>query len=124
MSVQDRDSRLIALVLLALTALLVLPLLTMRLGMMGGGMMSGAMWGSSSTASGWTWVVGLLFPVLLLGMIVALGYLVFRVATSEDHGEDAAMAKLREAYAQGDLSDEEYERRRERLQESDPRTRN
>jgi putative membrane protein len=56
-----------------------------------------------------------LLPVLLAaGGLLAL--LVVALARGlGDGGEDEALAELRRAYARGDLSDEEYERRRERL---------
>lgn len=52
------------------------------------------------------WVVGLL---ILLGA----GYLLYRAMS--DAPSDPALEELRRAYARGELSDEEYERRRERL---------
>lgn len=53
------------------------------------------------------WVVGLL-------LLVGVGYLLYRAASNSNH--DPALEELRRAYARGDLSDEEFEERRQRLQ--------
>jgi putative membrane protein len=70
----------------------------------GGTGMSGAGFGGG----GW-WLV-LLVALLVVGVVVAALYL-----TSREGGEDGALTVLRERYAAGDLDDEEFERRRERL---------
>jgi putative membrane protein len=56
---------------------------------------------------GW-WLV-LLFALLVLVAVAAAAYLATRT------GGDGALAVLRERYAAGDLDEEEFERRRERL---------
>ena len=114
MTTTEWDGRIVGLVVLVLGALLVLPLLTMGSGMMGGGMWGGGMWGD--TVPGWLWLVGLLVQLGVLVAIVALGYYVVRAITGDD-GTDPAVAELRAAYARGDLTDEEYERRLDRLRE-------
>lgn len=103
------DRRLVAAVLLALGALLVVPLL------FGGGMMAGGgMWGRGAPAvPGWMVLLGTLSQVLVVVVLAGAGYLLYRAVT--DGGGDSALEELRSAYARGDLSDEEYERRRERL---------
>lgn len=104
------DRRLVAAVLLALGALLVLPLL------FGGGMMAGGMWGHGGTAApGWMVLVGTLSRVLVVVVLAGAGYLLYRAVTG-DGGSDSALEELRRAYARGELTDEEYDRRRERLQ--------
>ena len=114
------DTRTVVLLLVA--ALILWPLLTMGLGggMMGGGMMGGGMWGghmwNDGGVSGWWLLVGLVGRVLTLLVVVGVGYLVYRALTESGNGADEAMDELRLAYARGDLSDEEYERRRERLE--------
>ncbi|WP_245180549.1 SHOCT domain-containing protein [Haloarcula amylovorans] len=130
MTATQRDSRLVALVLLALGVLVVLPALLMGFGMLGGGMMwgsgmgggsgmwGGGMWGGSGTAPGWIWLVGLLAQLLFLAAIVGAGYLLYRALVGGEE-RDPALSELRQAYARGDLSDEEYERRRERLREEE-----
>ncbi|MFD1599151.1 SHOCT domain-containing protein [Halobellus rarus] len=100
---------------------------------MGGGAMGSGMWGGTTGgmwgpmhdgwmgrgtaggAGGW-WVVALLWRLLLVAALVAGGYLLYRAA-SGDERSDSAIDELRSAYARGDLSEEEYDRRRERLEE-------
>lgn len=85
-------------ILLAVAVIVLLPLLAGG-GMMGGvGMVGGGMF---------------LWPILLIGLIVVL------VLGLGDHAEtgdtDQAMTVLRERYARGELSEEEFEERRRRL---------
>ncbi|WP_157969573.1 SHOCT domain-containing protein [Haloplanus rubicundus] len=63
---------------------------------------------------GW-WLV-LLFALLVVGVVAAAFYLQSR-ETGRDGGktEDGALAVLRERYAAGDVDQEEFERRRDRL---------
>jgi putative membrane protein len=110
-------------VVLLLGALLVLPFLTMGLwggGTMGGPTMGGHMWGGGMWDGGAapTWVVlaGLLFRLLTLVVLVGAGYVAYRALSGRGDDGDAAIAELRMAYARGDLTDEEYERRRETLE--------
>lgn len=110
------------LVLLLLAAVILLPFLTMGMGFggtmggpMGGPMMGGGMW-DGGTAPGWWLLVGLLGRVLTLLVVVGVGYLIYRALTESGGDADEAMAELRLAYARGDLSDEEYERRRQMLE--------
>jgi len=113
----ERDGRLVGLAIAVLGALLLLPALTMGLGAMGGGgMWAGGMQGPTG-APGWVWLVGLLLQAGVLVAVVALGYSLLQ-APAGDGGTDPAVAELREAYARGDLTDEEYERRLDRLRET------
>ena len=57
----------------------------------------------------WLWLV---LPLLIL---VAIGYGSYRLLGGGPDG-DAAIEELRLAYARGDLTDEEYETRRQRLE--------
>ncbi|WP_276258586.1 SHOCT domain-containing protein [Haloglomus litoreum] len=109
--------------LIALGAILLLPVLGMAfmmpmMGMWGGGwshMADTGMWGAGGGS--WVWVVMWLVPLVVLG---GLGYLLYRgLAGTVDESADPALEELRLAYARGDLSDEEFERRRERLGESE-----
>jgi len=98
--------------LLILGAILLLPLLTMGLGF--GGMMGyGGMMGQYGTG-GWWPLVGLLVPLLVLLVLVGGGYLLIR--RMGETGQDPSMEELRMAYARGDLTDEEFETRREKLE--------
>jgi putative membrane protein len=116
MSTAINDNRLVVLVLAALGALLLVPLLFMGSGTMGYGMMSGTwgghMWGSSGM-SGSAVLLAALLRVAFVALLVAGGYLLYRSMTRD--GGDDALEELRSAYARGDLDDEEFERRRERL---------
>lgn len=105
--------------LIVLGAILLFPLLGMTMmGMWGGGwshMADTGMWGAGGGA--WVWVVMWLVPLVVLG---GLGYLLYRgLAGTTDESADPAIEELRRAYARGDLSDEEFERRRQRLAESE-----
>jgi putative membrane protein len=95
----------------------------MTSGMWGGGM-TGGMWGpmhdgwmggGTTGGSVWWWAFALLWRLALLGVLVVVGYLLYRAAAGER--TDPAVRELRSAYARGDISEEEYERRRERLEE-------
>lgn len=55
--------------------------------------------------------------VLWLVILVVVVTLVYRRVEGEEREPDAALEELRVAYARGDLDDEEFERRRERLRE-------
>lgn len=103
-------------VILTVIALIVLlPLVLMVLawpmmGMWGGG----HMWGwDGQTVSVWAMLLMWLVP---LAVILAIGYLLYRgLIASGDQSSDAALEELRLAYARGDLTDEEFEARQERL---------
>jgi putative membrane protein len=105
-------------VLVALGVLVLFPALFMGVGMMGiGGMMGGHMWGGGG-ATGWFPLLGLVMQLLFLFVVVVGAYLVYRaVAGDGEAGDtDPAIEELRSAYARGELSDEEYENRREALE--------
>ncbi|MFC7021268.1 MULTISPECIES: SHOCT domain-containing protein [Haloarcula] len=102
-------------ILLILGAIIVLPLLTMGMGF--GGMMGyGGMMGQYGGAGGWWPFVGMLVPLTLLLILLGGGYLVVQRGTDSQITQDPAMEELRTAYARGELSDEEFEDRRRRLQ--------
>ncbi|MEF8841212.1 MAG: SHOCT domain-containing protein [Haloarculaceae archaeon] len=104
--------------LVVLVALLVLPVLVMGLGF--GGMMGyGWMMGGATGGSGWWPFVGMLVPLVLLLVLVAVGYLVVRRLLEDTRNRDPPMEELRTAYARGDLTDEEFETRRRKLEEAE-----
>lgn len=84
-------------------------------GMMGGGY-NGMMGGSGGWGMGGSgfWALGILWPLLLIGLAVGIGYVL--VTRTDRSGQDQALAVLRERYARGELSDEEFASRREALQ--------
>ena len=119
MATDTADRRLITLVLTLVAVLVIVPVFGMGFGMMGGGPMHGTwahgMWGDGGTGPGWWLLAALVFRVLFLAAIVGGGYLLFRAVTG-DGDRDRAMEELRLAYARGDLTDEEYESRRQALE--------
>jgi putative membrane protein len=119
-------TRLITIVLIIVGAFVVFPMFFMSFwpmmgGMMGGGMWGGGMWGNGTT-SGWMFVVGIVMQLLFLAALVAGGYLVYRAVADSERDSDPAIEELRLAYARGELTDDEYEQRREAL-ERDPESR-
>ena len=79
-------------------------------GSYGGGMMGGGGWGLFGGTMG---LLGVLWMVLLLAVPA---YLVYALLVRDgDDGADRPLTVLRERYARGELSDEEFEQRRERL---------
>lgn len=72
-------------------------------------------WGHiSAEAGGWGGMVLTAIPLLVL---VGLGYVLYVAASNGDSPQtDSALEELQAAYARGDLSDEQFERRRDRLQ--------
>lgn len=116
----NTDRQLAWVVLAIVVALINIPAFAMGFGMMGVGSMMGGTWGDhmwgSSEASGWMVAIGVGMQLLFLAIVVGGVYLGYRALTTQDESVDPALEELRSAYARGDLSDEEYERRRERLE--------
>jgi putative membrane protein len=127
MATERTTDHLVWIVLAALAVLLVLPILLMTVGMMGfgmmgmpmmgGGMWGGGMWGSGTGAPGWAYFLGPLVQLLFLAVLVGGGYVVYRRVVATTETTDPALEELRLAYARGELSDEEFEDRRRRLEE-------
>ncbi|QLG63921.1 SHOCT domain-containing protein [Halorarum salinum] len=111
---------LVTIVLLILAVFVVLPFFFMGFGMMGFGPMMGGMWGGGmwggGTATGTMLLLGVVMPLLFLAVLVFVGYLVYRAVSGSDGPADRAQEELRLAYARGELTDEEYEHRREALE--------
>jgi putative membrane protein len=112
---------LLRIIVIVIGGILLLPLLMMLFMMPMMGMM-GWWWtgGGPSAGVGFSpmWGIGmmLLFLVVLLG----IGYFLYRAVTRGVlSGNDSALEELRIAYARGDLSQEEFEQRREDLQRSE-----
>ncbi|MCQ4334219.1 SHOCT domain-containing protein [Natronomonas sp. F2-12] len=97
-------------VIVLLPALLMAVMMPM-MGMWGWGHMDGGMWGTTGGTGMW---LGMWLVVLLV--IGGIGYFAYTgVRNSAAAGADPAIEELRASYARGDLSDEEFEQRRERL---------
>ncbi|MFD1514384.1 SHOCT domain-containing protein [Halomarina rubra] len=103
------------LLLLLLVAVLGLPMLWMTLMGAGGMMGYGGMMYGNSVGSGW-WIVGVALQFLFLLLVLGGSYFVVRRLFGQTESEDSALEELRRAYARGDLSDEEYETRKDRLE--------
>lgn len=100
---ERNGSSLTWIVVLVLGVLVVVPLLTMGGGMMGGagfGMLGGGMF---------------LGPLLLIGLVILIVYGLPN--GSERQSDNEALETLRERYARGEIDDEEFEKRRQLLEE-------
>lgn len=106
-------------VLLVLLALLLFPVLmaVVVMPMMGAAGWS-HMWGNGMWGGIGVWFAVMMVVSLLV--VAGIGYVIYRglVATTGQH-TDSAMEELRRAYARGDISDEEFDRRREKLRENE-----
>ncbi|WP_435102614.1 SHOCT domain-containing protein [Halarchaeum sp. P4] len=110
----DRD--LFRLVILVVGVIVLAPLLMMvfmmpMMGMMGWWWSDGMMGGMSSF---WGLVMMLFWLVILAG----IGYVLYRAVAGSDRAAgrvDPALEELRLAYARGELTQEEFEERREQL---------
>jgi putative membrane protein len=83
-------------------------------GSYGGGMMGGG-WGGMGGLGGFGMLGGgmFLWPLLLVGLILLIVYGTNRQESASE--PDKALAELRERYARGELSEEEFENRRSSL---------
>ena len=106
-------------ILLIVAVIVLLPILLMfmmpTMGVMGGGM--GGMWGTGTAMSPiWSFAMMLLFLLVLVG----IGYALYRAFTSERVApSDPALEEIRVAYARGELTQEEFEQRRDDLERTD-----
>ena len=109
------DDSLLRIIIVVVAVLLLFPLLMMgtfpMMGMMGG-------WGGTGSGMGFSPLWGLGMMLLLLVVVVGIGYFLFQSLTEGAlSSNDRALEELRVAYARGDLSKEEFEERRELLEE-------
>lgn len=81
---------------------------------------SGHMWDSGMwnwAGAPWMWLVMWIVPLVIF---LGRGHLLYRVFNPPNSNDtDAALEELRLTYARGDLSEEEFEQRRERLDRSE-----
>lgn len=112
------DDSLLRTIVLVIATILLLPVIVMIVvmpiaGPWGVGHMGdGSAW--NGTGATWMWLLVSVVPALVL---LGVGSLLYRAThRSGTRRSDAAVEALRTAYARGELSDEEFEERRERLQ--------
>ena len=104
---------LLVLALVMLVPLVGMVAMTPIIGLWGGEhMWNGGMRNGAGTP--WLWLV---MWLAVLAVVAGGGYLLYRaVGRSEGESADPALEELRLAYARGELTDEEFEQRRERLE--------
>ena len=115
----DQGRTLLRVLLIIVALVLLAPLLMMVFMMPMMGMMGGGAGGVPNTGAGMSplWSIGmmLLFLLVLLG----IGYLIYRAFSRRSlSSNDPALEELRLTYARGELSQEEFEQRREVLRQS------
>lgn len=120
MSTESTADRTLRVVLLVLAVLVLLPMLLMVVAMPMMGMM-GWWWDGGTARFSPLWGIGMMLVWLVV--FVGIGYLLYRglVAggSSATGSTDPALEELRLAYARGDLSEEEFETRREKLRRNE-----
>lgn len=115
MATTTTDRRLVTIVLVALAVLLLLPFGLMGVGMFGMGPTMGGMWGGG-TLPGWYPLLAAAIQLLFLVGLAGALYLAVRLLAQSGDDTDEALDALRTAYARGDLTDEEYEHRKDVLE--------
>lgn len=114
-----KNSRTWLRVLLIIIALLLLLPFFMMVFMMPMMSMMGWWWGGggpgSSVVASPLWGIGMMLLFLLI--LIGIGYGLYRAVTRGSYGgDDQAVEELRLAYARGEISQEEFEQRREDLE--------
>lgn len=125
MASSNLDRRLVILGLILLGLLIVVPMLGVGLmgpahmggGMWGGGMWGDGMWGSGGAIPVWAFLFAVVSQLAFLGLLAIGAYLLYRAVTGTR--SDPALEELRLAYARGELTDEEFEQRRDALERED-----
>lgn len=105
----SQDS-LLRVLLVVLAVLILLPVVTMGMAMPMMGM-----WFGGGPGMGFSSITSLVVWLLVLALLVGLGFLLYRSLSGGITSGDPALEELRIAYARGEVSEEEYETRRERL---------
>jgi putative membrane protein len=114
MTAADRPD--VATILLVVLGVFVLfPLLSMGLGYSGMTSHAGMMGDYGTYGMSPVW--GLVMMVVWLVVIVGGAYLLYRLVATDQRAEsDKALEELRVEYARGNVTEEEFEQRREKLQ--------
>ncbi|WP_336021686.1 SHOCT domain-containing protein [Halobellus salinisoli] len=115
MSSQHHGDPLLRVVLVVLAIIVLFPLLMMVFAMPMMGMMGWWWGGGFGMGISPIWGIGMM--LLFLIVLLAIGYFLYRGLVSGQFADgDRALDELRTAYARGDITDEEFERRQQRLQ--------
>lgn len=114
------DTRLITVLLVIIGALVFFPIIFMSFGMLGVGPMMGGMWGGGmwgdGTMSGWMVGTGIVLQLLFIAVLVGGAFLTYKTIASTGSDGDQALEELRLAYARGELTEDEYEQRKDTLE--------
>lgn len=115
MSSQHQGDSILRIVLIVLAVIVLFPLLMMVFAMPMMGMM-GWWWGGSASGMGVSPIWGIGMMLLFLIVVLGVGYFLYRgLIGGQVLEHDSALEELRMAYARGDLTDDEFEQRRQRL---------
>ncbi|MFB6086076.1 MAG: SHOCT domain-containing protein [Halodesulfurarchaeum sp.] len=110
MTTRNSTDSLLRILLVVLAAIILVPVLMMAFAVpmvWGGGMMGG--YGATPV-----WSIGM--SLVWLAILVGIGFMFYRwLSGGPGVAEDPALEELRLAYARGELSEEEFETRREKL---------
>lgn len=106
------DETLVRALLLVVAVIVLLPLVMMLVAVPMWGVMGGGHMWNGTMAPGWSWILSW---VVLLAIFLGGGYLLFRTVARTSGSSDPAIDALRTSYARGNLTDEEFEERLERL---------
>ena len=116
MSTERTSDGLLRIVLIVLAVIVLFPLLMMMFAMPMMGMMG--WWWGGGMAGGLSPLWGIGMMLVWLVILVGIGYLLYRGlvgGVGSSLTTDRALEELRVAYARGDLSDEEFEERKDAL---------
>ena len=115
----DQDGTLLRVLIIIVALVLLAPLFMMVFMMPMMGMMGWWTGGVPSTGAGMSPLWGIGMMLLFLLVLLGIGYLIYRAFTRGSlSGTDPALEELRLAYARGEISQEEFEQRREDLRQS------
>ena len=115
---EARTRPLVRTVLIVVAVILLVPVVMMAFMIPMMGMMGGGMWVGGATAMSPLWGLGMLLLFLLV--LLGIGYAIYRaVIRGALKSPDPALEELWLAYARGELSQEEFEQRRENLRQSE-----
>ncbi|WP_232819773.1 SHOCT domain-containing protein [Haloprofundus halophilus] len=77
------------------------------------------MMGGYGPIGGWWMLLALLVPLAFLLVLLGGGYLLTKQMSDSQQLRNPAMEELRTAYVRSDLTDEEFEAQRQRLEQSE-----